>query len=92
MLAELTFRNEDQTVDMSTVCQWVVHFSSGYSDSGSLMCLFMSVAARLFSISGKNAQLMVVTVTALKECFVADNLLCQIVLLRSLFLLYFPWK
>ena len=54
----------DQTMDMSTVRQWMVHFSSGDSNSWSppLMQIFMSAAYRLFLITGKNAQLMVVAV------------------------------
>jgi len=27
-----------------------------------------------------------------EQCFVTENLLCQVVLLRSLYLLLFPWK
>ena len=47
----------DQTVDVSTVRQWVVHFSSGDSNRGSplMVHIFMSVAHRLFFIAGKNA-------------------------------------
>jgi len=48
----------DQTVDVSTVRQWVVHLMSGSSDSGLHHCLlvqiFMSVACRLLFIGGKN--------------------------------------
>ena len=41
---------EDQTVDMSTVRRWVVHFCSddGVSGSPPLMQIFMSTACRLF--------------------------------------------
>ena len=56
----------DQTVDVSTVRQWVVHFSSGNSDSGSLPLVktFMNTAWWLFQhlIAVANAYLMVVTV------------------------------
>ena len=47
----------DQTVDVSTVRQWVVHFSSGESDSGLLVLvwMFMSLACRFLLIAGKNA-------------------------------------
>ena len=47
----------DQTVDVSTVRQWVVHFSSVDSDSGllPLMQIFVSVACRLLFIAGENA-------------------------------------
>jgi len=40
----------DQTVDVSTVRWWVVHFSSGDSESGSalLVQVFTSAACRLF--------------------------------------------
>jgi len=74
----------DPTVDVSTVKQWVVHFSSGDSDSMSplLVQIFTSLAHRLLFITGDNAQLMVVTV--LKRCFVAENLLYLVVLLCSL--------
>jgi len=53
----------DETVAVSTVRQWVMHFSSGESDSGSpaLLQIFMSAACRLLFIVGKNAKLMVVT-------------------------------
>ena len=46
------------------VVVWVVHFSSGNSDSGlpPLLQIFMSMACRLLFITGKNVQLMVVTV------------------------------
>ena len=44
----------DQTVDVSTVGQWVACFSSGDSNSGSslLVQLFTSVACRLLFITG----------------------------------------
>ena len=47
----------DQAVDVSTVRQWMVCFSSGYSDSGSppLMQILMSTACKLLFIVGKNA-------------------------------------
>ena len=52
------------TVDVSTVRQWVLRFSSGISDSGSslLVQIVMIAAYRLLFIIGENAQLMVVTV------------------------------
>ena len=54
--------NGDQTVDVSTVRQWVVCFSSDNINSGSppLVQIVTSVACRLLFIAGKNAQLMVV--------------------------------
>ena len=44
----------DQTVDVSTVRGWVVHFSSGDSSSGSpvLVQIFRSVAYRILFITG----------------------------------------
>ena len=80
----------DQTVDVSTVRQWVVCFSSSNSDSVSapLVQISMSRACRLLFIAGEVAQVMVVTVE--KQRFVAENLLYQIVLLYSFYL--FPWK
>ena len=50
-------------MNMSTVRQWVVHFSSVDSDSGllPLMQIFVSVACRLLFIAGENAELMDVT-------------------------------
>jgi len=65
----------DQTLDVSTVRRWVVHFSSGDSNSGSppLVQIFISAACRLLFIAGKNAYLMVKTVE--KQCFVAENVL-----------------
>jgi len=56
----------DQTVVVSTVRQWVVHFSSGNGDSNSgspsLVQVFTSVACRLLFFAGENVQLMVLTV------------------------------
>jgi len=51
-------------VALSTMRQWAVCFSSDDSDSVSplLVLIVMSVACRLLFISGKNAQLMVVSV------------------------------
>jgi len=65
------------------VMWWLVHFSSGDSNSGSppLVQISESVASSLLFISGKNAKLMVVSV--LKNS-VLENLLYQIVLLYSL--------
>ena len=53
----------DQTVDVSTVRWWVVHFSSGDNDVGSplLVQVLMSAACEVLFINGENAQLMVVT-------------------------------
>ena len=53
---------------VSTVKQWVVHFSSGDSDSGSppLMQIDKRAACRLLFTAGENAELMV-TVTVLKH-------------------------
>ena len=50
----------DHTVDVSTVRQWVMHFSSGDSDSGSslLVHIVMSTACRLMFVTGENAKLM----------------------------------
>jgi len=47
----------DHTVDVSTVRQWVVRFSTGDSDSGSppLVQKFRSMACRLLFIDDKNA-------------------------------------
>ena len=81
----------DQTVDVSTVRGWEVCFSRGDSNSGScpLVQIFMSTACRLLFITGENAWLMVVAM--LKKCFVAEDLLFQIVLLCS-FVVVVPWK
>ena len=72
-------------MDVSTVRWWVVHFSSGGSGSYSLMWIVTSTACRFLFIGGDSAQLMVVT--AEEQCFVAENLLYQLVLLCSLYLL-----
>ena len=47
----------DHIVDVSTVRQWVVRFSTGDSDSGSppLVQMFRSMACRLLFIADKNA-------------------------------------
>ena len=54
----------DRTVDVSTVKQWVAHFSSGDSTSRSslLVQVFTSVACRLFFITSKNAELKVMAI------------------------------
>jgi len=53
----------DQTVDVSTVRQWVIHFSSGDIDSRSSLWVqfFTSVACRFLFMTNENAYLMVVT-------------------------------
>jgi len=76
----------DQTVDVSTVRQWVECFSSGNSGSLAQVQIFMSGACRLLFTIGINELLMVVT-TLKKWCFVAENLLYQMVLLWSSYLL-----
>jgi len=79
----------DQTVDVSTMRQWVVRFSNSNSavkdkpHSRQAMKIFMSAECRLLFIGGKNAELMVVTIVE-KQCFVAEDLLYQTVLLCSL--------
>jgi len=47
----------DQTVDVSTVRQWVVHFSSGdgHSRSPSVVQIFTRATCRLLFIACKNA-------------------------------------
>ena len=47
----------DQTADVSTVRQWVVHFSSVHSNSESTppVQIFTSMACRLLFIAGENA-------------------------------------
>ncbi|MFV1073149.1 hypothetical protein, partial [Klebsiella pneumoniae] len=54
----------DQTVDVSTVRWWVVHFSSGDSDSGSppLVQMVTSTACRLTFVAVENAYLVVLSV------------------------------
>ena len=82
----------DQTVDVSTM-RCVVCFSSGDSNSRSpspLVHIFINTTYRLFFITGKNAEVMVVTECVEKECFVAENWLCKTVILCSLYPLYFP--
>ena len=53
----------DQAAIVSRVRWWVVHFSSGNSDSGAplLVQIVMRMACRLLFITGKNARLMLVT-------------------------------
>ena len=53
----------DQTVDVGTMMWWVMHFSSGGSDSGSppLVQIFMGVVYSLLFTVGENAWLMVMT-------------------------------
>ena len=78
----------NQTVNVSMVRCWAVCFSS--RDSGS-DCYECGMQALVLFITGKNTQLMEMTVLK-KQCFVAQNLLYQIVLLCSLYLLSSPWK
>ena len=68
-------------MDVSTVRQWVVHFSSGDSDSGSppLVQIFMSVACRLLFIAGKKSIDNGGNCVE-KYCFVAEYFFYQIVL------------
>ena len=84
--------DEDHLVDMSTVRQRVVQFSSGISDNKAplpgQMC--MMVACRLLFITGKNAPIRAVTIE--KQYSVAENSLSQIASLCWFYLLYFPWK
>jgi len=65
-----------------------VHFSSGDCNNGStsLVQIFSSMACRLLFIAIENTQLMVVTMLK-NKCFVAENVIDQIVLLYSLYLL-----
>ena len=53
-----------QRVDMSTMRQWVVCFSSGNNNLGSLrlMQVFTGLACKLLLIADKNTELTVVTV------------------------------
>ena len=66
----------DQTVDVSTVKQWVVHFSNGDS-----MHALVHTWHKCIVNSGDYVE---------KQCVVAKNLLHQTMLLYSLYLLYFP--
>ena len=45
----------DQTVNVSTVRQWVVHFSNGEGGSPLLVQIFTSMVCRLLFITGENA-------------------------------------
>ena len=49
-------------MDVSTVRQWVVHFSSNGSGSSPLVHIVRSTACRLLFMAGENAQLMVMTI------------------------------
>ena len=71
-------------MDVSTVRQRVVHFSSGDSGPSLLVQTNKSVHHSLF-IAGENAQIVVVTDE--KPHLVAEILLYQIVLLCFLYLL-----
>ena len=71
----LLYTYGDQTADMSTVRRWVLCFSRGNCGSLPLMQTVTSAACKLLFITGKNAQVMAVTM--LKKCFVAENLLHQ---------------
>jgi len=45
----------EQTVDVSSVRQWVVHFSNGEGGSPLLVQIFTSMVCRLLFITGENA-------------------------------------
>ena len=72
-------------MNVSTVKQWIVCFSSGDSNSGSppLVQIIMTVECRRFFTAGKNTQLMVVIM--LKNS--AEIFFYQIVLFCFLYLL-----
>ena len=81
----------DQPVDVSTVRQWMVHFSSNGSNSGSplLVQICLSAACRLLFIAGKNAQLMVVvmlknSVLQLRMCFI-ESYYCAVCICCSFY-------
>lgn len=61
MVAEHLWRPDG---GFSTVTWWVLHFSSGNSDCGSLLVvqIFMRVACKFFFISGENGGVMVMVV------------------------------
>jgi len=65
-------------MNVSTVRWWVVRFSSGDSNSGSLLLvqIFMSTVCRLLFIAGKKC-IMNGSDYVAKECFVAKNLMYQ---------------
>ena len=52
----LQYVYRDQTIDLNTVTQGVVHFNSGDSNSGSslVVWMFMSTACRLLYIADEN--------------------------------------
>jgi len=69
----------DKTVGVSTHrWWWVVLFSNGDSGSPLLEQIVTSMARRLMFNTGENVE---------KHCFEAENLLYQVVLLCSLYLL-----
>ena len=82
----------NQPVDVSTVRRWVVHFSSGNSNSGSplLAQILTRVACKFLFTAGKKCTANGVTVLkkgvlSLSLCYIKE---CYCVL----YLLWFPWK
>ena len=69
-------------MDVSTVRWWVVHFSSGNSGSPLLAQICMSPARRLLFIAGEKCIANGGDYVE-KKCFVAENLLYQMVLCFS---------
>lgn len=67
-----------------------MRFITSDNESPPLVQIFTSSACRLLFIVGENTQLMMMTVG--KYCFVTESLVCQLVLLCSLYVLHFPWK
>ena len=83
-------------MDVSTVRWWVVHFSSGSSNEKDKPCSRHTCRFLRAQHAGSSSLLAKCTASVgdyvEKWCFVAENLLYQIVLLCSLNLLQFPQK
>ena len=80
----------NQTVAVSTLRQWVVHFSSGDSNGKDKSCSRWPRAAVTPQNEEHLDQLirvnqLIVVIMLKKQCFVAENLLYQIALLCSLY-------
>ena len=83
----------DQTVDVSTVMQWVLHFSSGDSSRGSHPVVMTFYKHGMQALTHRCQKYIANGGDSVEKIgFVAENLFYQIVLLCCLYQLYIPQK
>ena len=83
-------------MDVSTVRRWVMHFSNDDSNMKDKPCSDRNAQLSHHGIKSFNQHICNQSANGSdfvkKQCFLAENLLHQIVLLCTLYLLCFPWK